>query len=365
MALSTTCTRRLIRTLALTGLVALPLLPGPSPAAAAADASRLSAGQVLGPGSTLRSPTGQYTLSMQPDGDLVELAGARPVWSSGSRGNPGARAVLQGDGDLVVRSATGRLLWHAASAGSGADVVVLSDSGSVILARGTGTAALWSSRTRLDVLRSGQQLAPGDALRAGNGRHRAVMQKDGEVGLYDRSAGLWGSGTRRPGASLVLQPDGDLVVRSSSGQRLFSSGTAGKHADKLIMQSDGNLVLYAGSKPVWSAKHRPFSPGYEAPVLSAPTASCHFTSATSAEVTVSVTATGGAFDDGWHYLTQHRPGDGSVVRWKTNLHAGWTVGYPPPATWTIPLLYEVRSPGDSVVHRPLDPSFTIHSSDCT
>jgi serralysin len=55
---------------------------------------------------------------------------------------------------------------------------------------------------------------------------------------------------------LVMQPDGNLVIyaRRSGGEiPRWASGTAGMSVTTCVMQTDGNLVLYNGSHPVWSS----------------------------------------------------------------------------------------------------------------
>lgn len=53
-----------------------------------------------------------------------------------------------------------------------------------------------------------------------------------------------------------LQNDGNLVVRhQSTGVALWSSKTHGQDGVRLVMQRDGNLVLYTeDAKPLWSSK---------------------------------------------------------------------------------------------------------------
>lgn len=57
-------------------------------------------------------------------------------------------------------------------------------------------------------------------------------------------------------SSLVLQENGDLVYYSSL-RKVWSTNTAGQSADRLVMQPDGNLVLYStNNTPLWySASH--------------------------------------------------------------------------------------------------------------
>ncbi|MGW4528060.1 hypothetical protein [Amycolatopsis sp. NPDC004378] len=57
---------------------------------------------------------------------------------------------------------------------------------------------------------------------------------------------------------LYFQEDGNLVLRNSSGDALWSTGTEGKGVDRAVMQQDGNFVLYAGS----DAKYATGTGGY-------------------------------------------------------------------------------------------------------
>lgn len=98
-------------------------------------------------------------------------------------------------------------------------------------------------------------LRAGEQLRSYNDMYRLILQGDGNLVLYDRSRGkpLWASNTVRSGANrLVLQGDGNLVLYRG-GKPFWASNTVRKNSDRLVMQNDGNLVLYAGRKPVWAS----------------------------------------------------------------------------------------------------------------
>ncbi len=57
--------------------------------------------------------------------------------------------------------------------------------------------------------------------------------------------------TGPPGASLVFTEDGDVVVRSDEGTSVGNgTGTAGSDAQRLVVQDDGNVVLYDGGTGV-------------------------------------------------------------------------------------------------------------------
>ena len=103
----------------------------------------LTGGQELTAGESLTSPDGAYRAIMQGDGNLVVHGPAGVVWHAGTRG-AGARAVFQSDGNLVVYSGA-RALWNAGVPGFGGDRVVLQNDGNLVLY--AGGRALWSSRT--------------------------------------------------------------------------------------------------------------------------------------------------------------------------------------------------------------------------
>ena len=46
-------------------------------------------------------------------------------------------------------------------------------------------------------------------------------------------------------ARLIMQSDGNLVLYNKNGKALWASGTAGQAGDRLEVQTDGNLVVYA------------------------------------------------------------------------------------------------------------------------
>lgn len=80
-----------------------------------------------------------------------------------------------------------------------------------------------------------------------NGSYTLVMQSDGNLVLYVRGGGaLWSSRTaNHPGATAWMQGDGNLVVYSPSGAALWSSGTSGHSGSGLSVQNDGNVVIYS------------------------------------------------------------------------------------------------------------------------
>lgn len=105
-------------------------------------------------------------------------------------------------------------------------------------------------------LAAGHVLVGGQSLVAG--AYRLAMQRDGNTVLYGSGGKtLWNTDTNgHDGAWLVLQGDGNLVVYDGL-TAVWSSRTQGKGGTRLVMQTDGNLVLYdSGNRPVWASGTR-------------------------------------------------------------------------------------------------------------
>lgn len=217
-------------------------------------ASSLPAGSTLSLGGQLRSPDQQYSLVMQADGNLVEYGNGRALWWT-STSSPGAALVVQTDGNVVIYSTAGAALWNTGTwwAGPGGALALLDD-GSVAMTASSGSTA-WSNRAPgSDTMTAGAWLLPGQYLHDASGAHVLTMQGDGNLVLYRRGVARWSSGTwGRPGARAVLQGDGNVVVYDLNGVARWSSRTNGSGAsDRLVMQTDGNLVLYGPTRALWA-----------------------------------------------------------------------------------------------------------------
>ncbi|MGW4649903.1 LamG-like jellyroll fold domain-containing protein [Kitasatospora sp. NPDC004289] len=102
-------------------------------------------------------------------------------------------------------------------------------------------------------------LTKGMALRSGQ-RITAVtttltMQSDGNLVLaaLNSPVPLWASGTwGHPGATAVMQPDGNFVIREPNGTPIWHTNTWNSANSTIELQPDRNLVLYnAAKQPIW------------------------------------------------------------------------------------------------------------------
>jgi len=109
-----------------------------------------------------------------------------------------------------------------------------------------------------EMLRIGQKLSVGQALRSPSGRFRLKMQEDGNLVIYlaERAQPMWATNTNGTGSQnyLIMQKDGNLVLYAKDGTALWAAGTEGQGGKRLLMQDDGNLVIYAtGERAVWAS----------------------------------------------------------------------------------------------------------------
>ncbi len=142
-------------------------------------------------------------LILQGDGNLVLYTqNMRPVWASGTDGNPGAWLALQVDGNLVLYSSTNVPLWST----------------------GTSHNPFLDEYTYDSI--SGGCMLPGQMLTIPNRSYK-----------------------------LILQGDGNLVLYTQNMRPVWASNTDGNIGSVLYLQEDRNLVIYNPSmRPIWNTK---------------------------------------------------------------------------------------------------------------
>jgi hypothetical protein len=82
-----------------------------------------------------------------------------------------------------------------------------------------------------------------------DGRFQLVHQGDGNVVLYAGTVPLWNTRTvGKRTAQFVMQGDGNVVLYQASGAAAWNTGTHGQGNAALVVQDDGNVVVYG---PNW------------------------------------------------------------------------------------------------------------------
>lgn len=115
------------------------------PSTTAMTFNGLSAGQSLGPGQSVSSDDGSFTLLYQMDGNLVLYGGAGALWASNTVDTAPGFVSLQGDGNFVIYNADGAALWATNTFGDGNWLSVQNDGNVVIY--DAGGNALWATNT--------------------------------------------------------------------------------------------------------------------------------------------------------------------------------------------------------------------------
>jgi len=168
--------RTFLRSVTAAAIVALtvPLLSTASNASASTYVSpylgsQLVAGEAMGPGQYLLSPSRNYELIMQQgDGNLVEYntstgtstppavwdppPGGLTTMSPGPAGHANSYAELQSsDGNFVILAASGTPLWASSTSGHPGDVLKLQDDGNIVIyaSPAVGAPALWATNSNV------------------------------------------------------------------------------------------------------------------------------------------------------------------------------------------------------------------------
>ena len=104
----------------------------------------------------------------------------------------------------------------------------------------TGTAPPPSTA----VLADGATLATGQQLTSPGGGWRLVMQTDGNLVLYGRRGATWQSGTAGSHASrLTMQTDGNLVESTATGKVVWQARSPQAAGVQLVLAADGRVRL--------------------------------------------------------------------------------------------------------------------------
>lgn len=276
MRFGLTAVRSRLRARRAGGIATLIVVPAVVIAASAAVA--LAATDVLGARGTLSagqvivSPDGHYELAMQSDGNLVEyVVGGHALWATGTHGDDGAHALMQTNGNLALYGASGDVVWSSNSHTTGCPQLVIQNDGNVVI---YAPKPIWATDAVQSTLKPGDLLRPGWAIYSPPPEDfRLIMQGDGNLVLYDGAGkATWASGTDHdPGAHAVMQTDGNLVVYATDGKAVWASATSRHPGAYVALQTDGNLVIYLGSTPLWASKTNGVGGGpSQAPAAPAP-----------------------------------------------------------------------------------------------
>ncbi|MFI8994372.1 hypothetical protein [Streptomyces sp. NPDC053542] len=109
----------------------------------------LKSGQDLNVGDSIRSNNGEYTLTLQTDGNLTLLGAGQVIWDTGTSNQQVVRAVLEQNGSLVLYRSDGVAAWTSSSSLSGGPgTLVLQDDRNVVIYPESDQPEVASAKTR-------------------------------------------------------------------------------------------------------------------------------------------------------------------------------------------------------------------------
>ena len=151
----------------------------------------------------------------------------------------GSKAVVQGDGNVVVYNGSNQPLWASDTSGHPGAYLQLQRQGSAHGRERTG-ALLWAGPGELA---PDAKLTAGQTLRSPTGAFRLTLQSDGNLVEYDAAnTVVWATGTSS-GSRLIMQGDGNLVLYDNADHALWASNTSGRPGAYLTLLDTGQLLV--------------------------------------------------------------------------------------------------------------------------
>ncbi len=209
----------------------------------------LGSGQSINAAERIISTDGYSTLGIE-SGRVTLRTNFVSSWTAGSNSS---RLVMQSDGNLVVYNSSNQPTWDSGTVGNGPSRLVMQSDGNLVVYTESGQPT-WSSGTILPVdhhsyphssISSNGTMYTGQNSQNISRKHALILQSDGNLVLYSGGRATWATYTVNSGAvRLVMQSDGNLVLYNKDNRAVWNSGTVGHGASSLQIQSDGNLVVY-------------------------------------------------------------------------------------------------------------------------
>lgn len=226
--------------------------------------TRMFSGSHMVAGQSLVSPDSKFRLSAQTDGNLVLYNSAGlALWNSHTPQQVGNFLNYQPDGNLVLYAATGKPLWHTHTAHTSPGQLLMQPDGNLVL-YDSAVKPIWKSDTVQKTLlatstnsrQSNQSLTVGQSITSTNGSYHLILQADGNLVLYNSAnKALWSSRTNdKPVSTVNMQPDGNFVAYDTAGHHYWDTHTNNHPGSIVMLQDNGQLVIYdAYSHNLWSA----------------------------------------------------------------------------------------------------------------
>lgn len=200
---------------------------------------------------------GGWRLLLQADGNLViNTPEGKTVWHTGTGGNPNAKIVMQSDGNLVIQNTDGFTVWSSSTTGNNTSYAAFDGSTGtfyVDYVESNKVTSLYDPlyKPTSDVI----VLQPGtiyNTLAFDKYTFTLKFEPNGDLVIRDtrnttsNGTVVWSTNTgANIGAILYMQHDGNLVIKNTNGDTVYSSDTHGNpRAYTAFNAVNGKLAIY-------------------------------------------------------------------------------------------------------------------------
>lgn len=257
---------------------------------APANKNKLMPGEQLKVNQKIFSANGEFSLVQQGDGNLVvNNSQSEAIWGSGLGGQMARRTVMQEDGNFTQHpDGYNSVLWSTQTKGNSGAYALLRDDG-VLAVVNSNNQIIWRSvatkpvaNTRAEVAKkeeqvipvelaptitraaevnnrlvANQELRPSNSITSANGKYKLIQQGDGNLVVYQSNRPTWTTGTNgKKTQRCVMQKDGNLVLYDIFKSAVWASNTHGNENAYLILNDDGVLEIFnKDNQVIWRSKN--------------------------------------------------------------------------------------------------------------
>lgn len=107
-----------------------------------------------------------------------------------------------------------------------------------------------------NMIRKGQKIEEESPIFSPNKESKLILQKDGNLVLYGKERVLWASNTDNKGHAprhLIFQTDGNVVIYDKLNKPLWATNTCGKDSEKMVVDDDRVKLLSSSNQVLWAS----------------------------------------------------------------------------------------------------------------
>ncbi|KAM4602635.1 B-type lectin plumieribetin-like [Polymixia lowei] len=105
-------------------------------------------------------------------------------------------------------------------------------------------------------LSTNEELRQGEILHSTNGKHRAIFQDDNNFVIYGPDATWHTDTSKTTGSRLIVQEDGNLVMYTDNKRVVWTTDTYSEQQSqrmRLTLTNQGHLELDRDGEQIWSS----------------------------------------------------------------------------------------------------------------